>query len=211
MTTIAIVGAGWRADFYIRIAQLMPEKFEIIGVVARQEIVRNELAQKYGVKLKKIVEYNYLTNEFAVEPGLVLWLQGKRPKDKAVEIMSLPEESIYMQDPARAKHEPVILLPIDTDMPVEDMESEEEELFEEEVGSKPTPKTEDDGWNTRPLKKGSQSEPEPKIVLMHRVKKGETLFRLSVIYKVTVEQIQEWNGLKDNLIKEGTLLRVGFE
>lgn len=171
-----------------------------------------QVAQKYGVKLKKLVEYNYLTNEFAVEPGLVLWLQGKRPKDKAVEIVSLPEESVYMQDPARAKHEPVILLPIDTDMPVEEQLTEDEEVFEEVVEPNSIPKTEDDGWNDRPLKKTKPKvEPEPKIVLMHRVKKGETLFRLSVIYKVTVAQIQEWNGLKDNLIKEGTLLRVGFE
>ena len=50
MSSIAVVGAGWRADFYIRIAQLMPERFEIVGVVARQEGVRNDLEQKYGVK-----------------------------------------------------------------------------------------------------------------------------------------------------------------
>jgi predicted dehydrogenase len=50
MTTIAIIGAGWRAEFYIRIAQLMPERFEVIGVVARKEDVRNALAQEYGVQ-----------------------------------------------------------------------------------------------------------------------------------------------------------------
>jgi predicted dehydrogenase len=50
MTTIAIVGAGWRAEFYIRIALLMPEKFEVIGVVARKEDVRNALEQEFGVK-----------------------------------------------------------------------------------------------------------------------------------------------------------------
>ncbi len=50
MTTIAIIGAGWRAEFYIRIAQLMPERFEIIGVVARKEDVRSSLAQEYGVQ-----------------------------------------------------------------------------------------------------------------------------------------------------------------
>jgi predicted dehydrogenase len=50
MTTIAIIGAGWRAEFYIRIAQLMPERFEIIGVVARKEDVRGSLAQEYGVQ-----------------------------------------------------------------------------------------------------------------------------------------------------------------
>ena len=50
MTTIAIIGAGWRAEFYIRIAQLLPERFEIVGVVARKEDVRNALTQEYGVK-----------------------------------------------------------------------------------------------------------------------------------------------------------------
>ena len=50
MTTIAIIGAGWRAEFYIRIAQLMPERFEIIGVVARKEDVRISLEQEFGVR-----------------------------------------------------------------------------------------------------------------------------------------------------------------
>ena len=49
MTKIAIIGAGWRSEFFIRIAQLMPEKFEIVGVVARKEDVRSTLAEKYGV------------------------------------------------------------------------------------------------------------------------------------------------------------------
>jgi len=50
MTTIAIIGAGWRAEFCIRIAQLMPERFEIIGVVARKENVRLSLEQEFGVR-----------------------------------------------------------------------------------------------------------------------------------------------------------------
>ena len=50
MTTIAIIGAGWRAEFYIRIAQLMPERFEIVGVIARKEEVRNSLEQEFGVR-----------------------------------------------------------------------------------------------------------------------------------------------------------------
>lgn len=34
---IGIVGTGWRAEFYIRIAQALPNEFEIIGVVARRQ------------------------------------------------------------------------------------------------------------------------------------------------------------------------------
>jgi predicted dehydrogenase len=50
MTSIAVIGAGWRAQFYIRLARLMPEKFEIIGVVSRQEDVRGKLNLEFGVR-----------------------------------------------------------------------------------------------------------------------------------------------------------------
>jgi LysM repeat protein len=44
---------------------------------------------------------------------------------------------------------------------------------------------------------------------LHEVKKGETLYRLSVTYGCTVEQLQKWNNLKDNTIKAGDVLIVG--
>jgi predicted dehydrogenase len=50
MTSIAVIGAGWRAQFFIRLAKLMPEKFEIVGVVARKEDVRTALNLEYGVQ-----------------------------------------------------------------------------------------------------------------------------------------------------------------
>ena len=50
MTKIAIIGAGWRSEFFIRIAQLLPEKLEIVGVVARKEEVRIALAERFGVQ-----------------------------------------------------------------------------------------------------------------------------------------------------------------
>ena len=36
-TTFAIVGNGWRSSVFIRMAYLMPERFELVGVVARRE------------------------------------------------------------------------------------------------------------------------------------------------------------------------------
>jgi len=50
MTKIAIIGAGWRSEFFIRIAQLLPEKLEIVGVVARKDEVRIALAERFGVQ-----------------------------------------------------------------------------------------------------------------------------------------------------------------
>jgi predicted dehydrogenase len=34
-TKIAVVGAGWRAEFFLRLALLMPDRFEIVGWVVR--------------------------------------------------------------------------------------------------------------------------------------------------------------------------------
>lgn len=49
MTKIAIIGAGWRSHFYLRIAHMMPEHFEIVGAVARKADVRKQLEEKYGL------------------------------------------------------------------------------------------------------------------------------------------------------------------
>jgi predicted dehydrogenase len=50
MTSIAVIGAGWRAQFFIRLAKMMPEKFELVGVVARREDVRSALNLEFGVQ-----------------------------------------------------------------------------------------------------------------------------------------------------------------
>ncbi len=42
----------------------------------------------------------------------------------------------------------------------------------------------------------------------HTVEKGETMFRISKQYGVTIEQIQEWNNLTDAGVKEGQKLKI---
>ena len=48
MTTFAIVGGGWRSEFYIRLGQLLPEQFELIGVVARNSDRAAELQADFA-------------------------------------------------------------------------------------------------------------------------------------------------------------------
>ena len=50
-----------------------------------------------------------------------------------------------------------------------------------------------------------------KVAVTHIVAAKETLYGLSKIYEVTVTQIQEWNGLKDNTISIGQKLIVGYK
>jgi LysM repeat protein len=47
--------------------------------------------------------------------------------------------------------------------------------------------------------------------LIHEVKPGETLFRLSRQYRVDVKQIKNWNNLRDNMIEVGQKLIVGYQ
>jgi hypothetical protein len=44
-----IVGAGWRTEFYLRIARALPERFRVTGVVVRNPDRRKAFGQAWGV------------------------------------------------------------------------------------------------------------------------------------------------------------------
>ncbi len=46
-----IVGAGWRTEFYLRIARALPARFRITGVVVRNPEKRGPLEQAWGVRV----------------------------------------------------------------------------------------------------------------------------------------------------------------
>lgn len=45
-----IVGAGWRAEFYLRIARALPDRFRVTGVVVRDPDRRKPFEQAWGVR-----------------------------------------------------------------------------------------------------------------------------------------------------------------
>ena len=45
----ALIGAGWRAEFFLRIAQALPQRFSIVGVSSRRPERRDELQRLFGV------------------------------------------------------------------------------------------------------------------------------------------------------------------
>ena len=45
----AIIGAGWRTDFFMRIAQALPERFVVTGVLVRNAEKRAAFAARWGV------------------------------------------------------------------------------------------------------------------------------------------------------------------
>lgn len=51
MISFGIVGAGWRAVFYLRVARACPDKFKVIGMVTRDRHKAARLTEQFGVPL----------------------------------------------------------------------------------------------------------------------------------------------------------------
>ncbi|WP_338876088.1 LysM peptidoglycan-binding domain-containing protein [Spirosoma sp. SC4-14] len=73
-----------------------------------------------------------------------------------------------------------------------------------EVGQKLTVKAGNGQAQTAPR----TDSPQQGSVTYHTVAKGETMFRISKQYGVTIEQIQEWNNLSDVGVKEGQKIKI---
>jgi len=59
---IAVIGIGWRAEFFLRIARALPEQFEVSGVVSSRANKREEIRNKWGLKAYQSAE-ELLENE----------------------------------------------------------------------------------------------------------------------------------------------------
>ena len=63
MIKYGIIGAGWRSEFYLRIAALMPDTFKVSGIYIRNKQKREEFSQKYNAPifdtLEKLLETDY--------------------------------------------------------------------------------------------------------------------------------------------------------
>ena len=47
--TFGIVGGAWRAQFFFRIAQTLPERFQIAGCMTRTQASRVRIEEKWGI------------------------------------------------------------------------------------------------------------------------------------------------------------------
>ena len=50
MNKFGIIGSGWRAEFYLRVAKFLPQKFQVVGLVTRNTARAAYLTQEYGIK-----------------------------------------------------------------------------------------------------------------------------------------------------------------
>jgi predicted dehydrogenase len=85
--TFAIVGAGWRSEFYLRIAAALPERFRVSGVLVRSAEKAEAVAAKWGVNaiagtigdlLKTSPEFIVTSLPWKANPALVLELAAHK-------------------------------------------------------------------------------------------------------------------------------------
>ncbi len=67
MIKYALIGAGWRAEFYLRIAELLPDIFSVSAVFVRNPEKAAEIKNKYNVNVVSSLDEMLKTNfDFAV-------------------------------------------------------------------------------------------------------------------------------------------------
>jgi hypothetical protein len=54
--TFGIIGGGWRAEFFLRIAQALPERFGVTGCFSRSEATRKKMASDWQVPVVESID-----------------------------------------------------------------------------------------------------------------------------------------------------------
>ncbi|MGR3808881.1 LysM peptidoglycan-binding domain-containing protein [Jiulongibacter sp. NS-SX5] len=171
-----------------------------------------DVSQMYGIRLKKLLKYNRLKVVEQLQPGRVVWLQRKRPKNKPVEIIkqALPQEENKPQLPVQPTYTPKETTEVPLDKPVVMPKKELEEkkpvvIKQEEPEEEKSPVVVKRVPETKPVieKKPVKEEVVNKpstSVARHTVGQGETLFSIAKRYNTTVAELRRINGMSSNSI-----------
>jgi predicted dehydrogenase len=85
ISRIGIVGAGWRAQCFLRLATLLPEQFEVVGLVGHRREVAEQAAARWGVPvLGSLAELAARKPDFLV--SAVSWASAPLVTQEAVEL-----------------------------------------------------------------------------------------------------------------------------
>jgi len=171
-----------------------------------------EIAQKYGIKKKKLLAKNRLKNENQVKPGMVLWMRFIRPSDVPVEYRDIEiNTSPNIESGINIAASPYLF---DSTTPQNNTRAKEtgkkeisESEFIDEKSYIDLGKDQTNNSQTTPEDKLNAVNPNPTVVY-HTVKKGETIFAISAQYGTTVESIKKWNSLINNTLDIGQVLII---
>ncbi len=183
-----------------------------------------DVSQMYGVQLKYLLKYNRMKNSELLQPGRIIWMQKTRPKNQPIEVIQeaipekdkLPlketfekkEEIAKVEKPIRPKE--ISNKPEKEVIPTKQIAKEKEGLKIEDPLFDTKPAKDIPKFETKPVKDIPKKEEKvisetPKKIIeskssinTHTVKQGETLFSISKKYNLTISQLKNINGLKEN-------------
>ncbi|MBC3784842.1 LysM peptidoglycan-binding domain-containing protein [Spirosoma utsteinense] len=182
-------------------------------VVQKNQTLR-EVSNLYGVRLKSLLKYNRIQLIQRVQTGRILWLRSKRPRKQPVEYRQLPIEELkpMIDDTLIARpmaNTPTVELAAQSRLT--------DSLARQKVDSvstKPT-RTAQSEPIVRPLVNAPEiAKNRPNEVKeaqkLHIVKRGQTYYSISQLYKITLKQLYTWNDLAERIPLEiGQKLIVG--
>ncbi len=143
------------------------------------------ISQHYGVKMKKLKNYNQLASDAMLVSGSTLWLNAKRPGDHEVEIDTGSDVAEVESDETfdwyikTPKNLDEVTVPIISDLPIEPV------------------------LITSNFKEDS--------VTLHIVQQGETLYAIAKAHNVNIMDLLTWNSLSvQDGLKPGQVLKITF-
>lgn len=101
-----IVGSGWRAECYLQIAKLIPEKFDVCGVVTRRDSRKVELESKWGIKVYNNIDSLLKENK----PDFVVMAVAKDAAAGVIKELATKEIAILAETPPATKMDELIEL-----------------------------------------------------------------------------------------------------
>ena len=134
-----------------------------------------DIAQNYGIKLKKLRQKNRIRSEEPLKAGRILWLRFIRPERIPVEYTQVNMDLSATPAKDRPASE---ILPAKSETEKSPVEKEEENKFF--AKSQPRKKLKDSATDT---------------IIVHKVKPKESFFAIAGQYGVQIDEILEWNDL----------------
>lgn len=184
------------------------------GLVLTHKVLENEtmqsISQKEGIQLKKLYSFNLMKP--GEEPALNenLYLQKKAPYKAALkterEIEELQKKMKKITSRDESEKEISTVSPLEA--PTKTLKSNEENTTK--IDSQYIiPKTAKPEIQT--TEKLDIVTPVSKIPIFHIVDAKQTLYSISLLYNVKVQDIYEMNNLQSNELEKGQKLIIGFE
>jgi membrane-bound lytic murein transglycosylase D len=181
-----------------------------------------DISMLYGVKLSDLLKFNRLDVVQNLQKGRVVYMQDKRPRNLDVEYieltrsaitdLDLKDDSIFNNATAFEWPKPEAIVGLDAKVVELVVAMNEKPASRKEIEVKAVTKELISFNLKKQVIEMAKVEEEKKVTLpeyvTHVIKKGETLYRISVNYCVTVNQLYNLNGLRTNIIEIGDKIKV---